>query len=412
MENTGVRELSSSYIQPSENSQNFKHILSMERRCHQNSYHGKWNNQVLPVVIYLTLPTVSCQPTSEIATGKHTKSQRQKQRDQKRLHDFIERKSVCSLFPFSSVNNQEIQNMIPRQPSFIPKIIEQQAVSQSNKIAELQEENKQLTVMIDHLRDSVTNEKRKSSDIENENSVLNMEISKVQGRLQDAENVILILQCNYNLEQNKLRGAETEILKLKQEIIQGKNQQKDIWNLKEEMCCKFDREIENNERIRKEHSKEVKELKVEIRNLKAQVSNCDSKQVNTKQITFSGAAHNGTSSTKYTEHFNENASRGQIHQRLSTNKTKQNIQCHRCESLYSAHQPNECPVRNFMCGYCSKRGHHTLNCLQVCRGCGANGRLYHRLEDCTAQESNCAYCSVRGHLTHMCLKKRYDTEGF
>ena len=383
----------------------------MERRFHQNSYYGKWNNQVLPVVIYLTLPTVSCQPTSVMATGKQRKSQRQKQRDQKRLHDFIERKSVCSLLPFYAVDNQEIQNMIPRQPFFIPKIIEQQAVSQSNKIAELQEENKQLTVMIDHLRNSVTNEKRKSSDIENENSVLNMEFSKVQGRLQDAENVILNLQCNYNLEQNKLRGAETEILKLKQEIIWGENQQKDIWNLKEEMCCKFDREIENNERIRKEHSKEVKELKAEIRNLRTQLSLCETKQENPNRGSVSAATPNGTSATKYAEFANKEGSRGQIHQLLSPTTTNQGLQCDRCESLYSAHQPSQCPARNFVCGYCSKRGHHTLNCLQVCRGCGAKGRAYHRLEDCTAQEMNCAYCSVRGHLTHMCLKKYMTQKG-
>ena len=383
----------------------------MERRFHQNSYYGKWNNQVLPVVIYLTLPTVSCQPTSEMATGKQRKSQRQKQRDQKRLHDFIERKSVCSLFPFSSVNNQEIQNMIPRQPSFIPKIIEQQAVSQSNKIAELQEESKQLTVMIEHLRDSVTNEKRKSSDIENENSVLNMEISKVQGRLQDAENVILNLQCNYNLEQNKLRGAETEILKLKQEIIQGGNQQKDIWNLKEEMCCKFDREIENNERIRKEHSKEVKGLKAEIRILKSQVPSSDSIQVNCNQSATNVATINGTSGIKCSK-SNKKASKGTVHQHSPPRTTDHGLQCHRCGSLYSHHQPNQCPAKNFLCGYCSKRGHHTLNCLQVCKGWWVKSRLYHRIEDCTAQNMNCAYCNIQGHLSHMCLEKRYDTEGF
>ena len=157
MENTGVLELRSPYIQPSENSQNFKHILSMERRCHQNSYYGKWNNQVLPVVIYLTLPTVSCQPTSEKATGKHTKSQRQKQRDQKRLHDFIERKSVCSLFPFSAVDNQEIQNMITRQqPSLVlSKIVHKDTECQFNKIKELQEEIKQLHLTTNHLTDSI-----------------------------------------------------------------------------------------------------------------------------------------------------------------------------------------------------------------------------------------------------------------
>ena len=372
----------------------------MEHHFRQKSYHGKWNNQVLPVVIYLTLPTVSCQPTSEMATGKQRKSQRQKQRDQKRLHDFIERKSVCSLFPFSAVDNHEIQNMIPQQQlSFGPsKTIKKDAECQFNKIMELQEEIKQLHLTTDHLRESILDERRKQSELEKQNSYLKTEVIKGQEKLKDAQTVISNLNC--------------DIQNLKTEVLVGENKQNEISILKDEMCNKFNREIDNNERIRKEYSKEVKELKAEIRNLKLQVSSCNSKQVNTKQITVSGAAHNGTSSTKYIEHFNEKASRGQIHQHLSPTTTNQGLHCHRCESLYSAHQPNQCPARNFVCGYCSKRGHHTLNCLQVCRGCGAKGRLYHRVEDCTAQEMNCAYCSVRGHLTHMCLKKRYDTEGF
>ena len=339
----------------------------MERRFHQNSYYGKWNNQVLAVVIYLTLPTVSCQPTSEKATGKHTKSQRQKQRDQKRLHDFIERKSVCSLFPFSTVDNQEIQNMITRQqPSLVlSKIVHKDTECQFHKIKELQEEIKQLHLTTDHLRDSILDERRKQSELEKQNSYLKTEVIKGQEKLKNAQNVISNLNC--------------DIQNLKTEVLVGENKQKEISILKEEMCNKFNREIENNERIRKEYCKEVKELKAEIRNLKLQVSSIDSKQVNTKQITVSGAAHNGISSTKYTEHFNEKASRGQIQQRLSPSTTYQNIRCHRCESLYSAHQPNQCPARNFVCGYCSKRGHHTLNCLQVCRGCGAKGRAYHRL---------------------------------
>ena len=267
-------------------------------------------------------------------------------------------------------------------------------------------------MIIDHLRDSVTNEKRKSSDIEKENSVLNMEISKVHERLQEAENVILNFQCNYNLEQSKYRDAETEILKLKQEILQGENQEKDIWNLKEEMCCKFNREIETNERIRKEHSKVVKELKTEIRSLKMQVTNSDSLQVNSEQSANNVAPINtGTSGIKCNKP-NKKASKGSCHQGMSSTTADHDLQCHRCGSLYSHVPPNQCPAKNFLCGYCSKRGHHTLNCLQVCKGCGAKGRLYHRIEDCTAQNMNCAYCNVQGHLSHMCLETRYDTEGF
>ena len=386
----------------------------MERPFHHNSYYGKWNNQVLPVVIYLTLPTVSCQPTSVMATGKQRRSQRQKQRDQKRLLDFTERKSVCSLLPFYGVDNHEIQNMIPRQQlSFVPsKTIKKDVECQFNKIMELQAEIKQLHLTTDHLRASILNERRKHSELEKENSYLKNERIKGQEKLRDAENLVSNLNGDINKQQNKLTVAESEILNLSKEVLLGENKQRELSCLKEEMCNKFNREIENNERIQKEHSKEVKELKAEIRNLRTQLSLCETKQENPNPGSVSAATPNGTSATKYAEFANKEGSRGQIHQLLSPTTTNQGLQCHRCESLYSAHQPNQCPARNFMCGYCSKRGHHTLNCLRVCRGCGAKGRAYHRLEDCTAQEMNCAYCSVRGHLTHMCLKKRYDTEGF
>ena len=386
----------------------------MERQFNHHFYNRKFSNQVLLLVFYLTLPTVSCSRIPERGIYKQTKSQKQKLRDSTRLNNFIERKSVCSLLPFYALDNEEIQNMIPRhQPSSVShKTIQKDAECQNKRIMELQEEIKQLYLTTIHLRDSILNERSIYNELEKENSYLKTEVFKGEEKLRDAENVISNLHCDIDIQQSKLKTAESEILNLKKEVLFGENKQREISILKEEMCNKFNREIENNERIRKEHSKEVKELKAEIRILKAQVSNCDSEQVNTMQTAIISANHNGTSETVYAEHIIKNVSRGENHQCLSLNLIEQDMQCHRCGSLYLVHQPNQCPARNFVCGYCSRRGHHTLNCLRVCRGCGAKGRLYHKPEDCTTQNMNCAYCSVRGHLTHMCLKKRYDTEGF
>ena len=208
-----------------------------------------------------------------------------------------------------------------------------------------------------------------------------------------------------------ISNLNCDIQNFKKEVLVGENKQKEISVLKDEMCNKFNREIENNERIRKEYSKDVKELKAEIRNLKSQVPSSDSIQVNCNQSATNVATINGTSGMKFSKQ-NEKGSKGSCHQGISSTTADHDLQCHRCGSLYSRHQPNQCPAKNFLCGYCSKRGHHTLNCLQVCKGCGAKGRLYHRIEDCTAQNMNCAYCNVKGHLSHMCLEKRYDTEGF
>ena len=184
----------------------------MERRFHKNSYYGKWNNQVLPVVIYLTLPTVSCQPTSVMATGKQRTSQRQKQRDQKRLHDFIERKSVCSLLPFYAVDNHEIQNMIPRQQlSFGPsKTTKKVAECQFNKIMELQAKIKQLHLTTDHLRASILNERRKHSELEKENSYLKNERIKGQEKLRDAENLVSNLNSDINKKNDSCRIRNSE----------------------------------------------------------------------------------------------------------------------------------------------------------------------------------------------------------
>ena len=385
----------------------------MERQFNHHFYNRKFSNQVLPLVFYLTLPTVSCSRIPERGIHKQTKSQKQKLRDTTRLNNFIERKSVCSLLPFYALDNEEIQNMIPRhQPSSVShKTIQKDAESQSKIILELQEEIKQLHLTTVHLRDSILNERNKYNELEKENSYLKTEVFKGEEKLRDAENVISNLHCDIDIQQSKLKTAESEILNLKKEVLFGENKQREISILKEEMFNKFNREIENNERIRKEYSIEVKGLKAEIRNLKSQVPSSDSVQVNGNQSATNLATINGTSGIKCSK-SNKKASKGTVHQHSRSRTTDCDLQCHRCGSLYSRHQPNQCPAKNFLCGYCSKRGHHTLNCLQVCKGCGAKGRAYHRIEDCTAQNMNCAYCNVQGHLSHMCLEKRYDTEGF
>ena len=149
-----------------------------------------------------------------------------------------------------------------------------------------------------NLRDSILNERSKYNELEKENLYLKTKVIKGEEKLRDAENVISNLHCDIDIHQSKLKNAESEFLNLKKEVLFGDNKQKEISLLKEEMCYKFNREIENNERIRKEYSIEVKGLKAEIRNLKSQVPSSDSIQVNCNQSATNVATINGNSGIK------------------------------------------------------------------------------------------------------------------
>ena len=120
----------------------------------------------------------------------------------------------------------------------------------------------------DHLRDSILDERRKQSELEKQNSYLKIEVIKGQEKLRDVHNVISNLNC--------------DIQNHKKEVLLGENKQKETEIIKDEMSSKFNRDIENNERIRKEYSVEVKGLNAEITNLKSQVTSSDSLQINCK----------------------------------------------------------------------------------------------------------------------------------
>ena len=85
--------------------------------------------------------------------------------------------------------------------------------------------------------------------------------------------------------------------------------------------------------------------------------------------------------------------------------------CQRCGSIES-HQSSQCLARNFKCGKCSKKGHSTINCKSVCRGCGARPNAYPDPKNCLAIDINYAYGGVKGHLSHTCLELRYDELGY
>ena len=123
----------------------------MEDRYFKN-FSRRQNSSVLPIILYLTLPTVTHHGSfKDIHNVRRTKSKKQQQRDPNRLNTFIERKSVCSELPFHSLDSAEIQTMSAEQISAKkPKIF-----SELTKLNKLKEENVHLNSSIIILEENI-----------------------------------------------------------------------------------------------------------------------------------------------------------------------------------------------------------------------------------------------------------------
>ena len=83
----------------------------MERRFNRSCQYRNQNNNVLPVILYLTLPGVNVHQNFRNDTHRNVKHQKRK-RDFLRMKQFNEQKTVCSMFPFYSLENEDIQNIL------------------------------------------------------------------------------------------------------------------------------------------------------------------------------------------------------------------------------------------------------------------------------------------------------------
>ena len=199
----------------------------MDRRYTRN-FRSHQNSSVVPIILYLTLPNVTHHGISkDIQNGMKTKSRKQQQRDQNRLNNFIERKMVCSEFPFYSLDNAEIQAVAPKQ---ITPQNSKPAHFYISKLNSLQQENTRLQSTITHL----------------------------YRRLANTEELITDLRSKVTYGENKMKIANSVISNLKQEI-----------SVKEK---KADSVIDNLRQLINDREKRnvmlVDELKVEVLNLK------------------------------------------------------------------------------------------------------------------------------------------------
>ena len=360
----------------------------MERRFNRTHYHQNQDGNILQVILYLTLPAVNlCQNTRKDSNRKQ-KHQKQKQRDYERMKQFNKQKTVCSIFPFYSLENEDIKNMVtPIQ------ISQNNSKSDKIKICNLQEENRQLKVSTTELKDNLKtlNEKQIC-----EHSELQCKLTEMHNEIINSKTECARLLSELNNEQILRKKIETEYKEFEEMTFRA-----------------VDKEQENYKRVNKEWGQKVNELKNKIKQLKSELSSY--KAQTTTCVHMQGATNNTTTKQVGTHQGvgnNARTSSVENNQPRPTSHGNSSVPgCQKCGST-EPHQPSQCPARNFVCEGCKKKGHHTINCLHSCRDCGAIKRICNIQIQCVAKRLNCAYCGVKGHLSHVCLQQRLDQLGY
>ena len=305
----------------------------MERRFNTNSYYNL-NSQVLPVILYLTLPTGWTNvKNEEICSERRQKRLKQKQRIQERMKAFNERKSVCSLFPFATLDNSEIQEMTSKTVSV------QLSKSEMQTLKGFQEElstlNSSITVYKDDLK--TANDKLKLTESQN---------AELQVKLLEEISRFTALQTEFSKLQSELCVEQ----KLCQDI------QIELSEFKEQTYNMVDKEVEHHRYIEKQHLQEVNELKNDIKRLKIELSN---RTANTPHNEYVPGATSNSTMIQTGAHQGvgtdmEKASSVETNQPRPTSVGPGQVPgCRKCGSIVS-HQPSQCPAKNFVCEKCSK----------------------------------------------------------
>ena len=210
---------------------------------------------MLPVVLYLTLPPINCHQTSSKESNGKVKSRKQQQRDYDRMKQFNEQKTVCDIFPYSSLDNDEIRSMISKP---VPTQSFKPGRSNDSKLKELQDENYKLNVLISELTENIRLVTEKVKTIEHEK---------------------LNLQCLFAEERETTNMLDNEQIKLINALSIEKQLHLDVQleysKFKEQISQTADKELEKCKNVEKEHNQEVDELKSGIKHLKSELINQD-----------------------------------------------------------------------------------------------------------------------------------------
>ena len=183
------------------------------------------------------------------------------------------------------------------------------------------------------------------------------------------------LQCKLTEMHNEIINLKTECVRLLSELnneqILCKKIETEYKELEEMTFRAVDKEVEHYKHVNQLHSKEVEELKTEIKQLKIELARAESNATTgatNNPTTKQAGAHQGVGSNARTTSAENN------HPRQPSSGNSSQTGCQKSGSIVP-HPPSKCPVRNFVCEGCQKKGHHTI-CLHSCRDCGARKAIH------------------------------------
>ena len=218
----------------------------MERRSSRNRHYA--NQNVLPVVLYLTLPAINFHQNTTHGSVNH---QKRKQRDFQRMKEFNEQKTVCATFPFYSLENEDFKNMVT-----LTKFSQNTSKADHMKMGNLQNENGQLKSEIAQLKGqlSLMDEKHLRQD------------SEIQDKLLKQESEISNLRT-------ELGNALSDLYR---EQTLRKETEAEYSNFQEMTFRAVDKEQEHYKHVNKLYTTEINELKAEVKHLKTELSQTQS----------------------------------------------------------------------------------------------------------------------------------------
>ena len=166
---------------------------------------------MLPLVLYLTLPPINCYQTSSKESYRKVKTRKQQQRDFDRMKRFNEQRTVCDIFPYSSLDNDEIRSMSS-------KSVQTQSLkagrSNNSKLKELQEENNRLNVLVSELTENIRLVTEKVKIIEHEKLNLQCLFAEERGTTNMLENEQIKLMNALSLEKTITSGCTNAKFKI------------------------------------------------------------------------------------------------------------------------------------------------------------------------------------------------------
>ena len=296
----------------------------------------------MPFVAYI-VPAESMRMFRNIKTQK---SKAQKLRDQQRMQQFLERKSVCAVMPFSDITNEELSKFMPkfRNPDYDPvkecmlgslETAWDKNDALKDEICKLNEENEELNLQL-------SEEKSRNQALENTHVTNDMQIKQ--------------LQCDIIEEQVKCATLQRDIEELREV-------------LKREQCVNIG------------HKSHILSLEAQITEL-----NKSSKPVTDLKPVSADVAKYGM--------YGKRSNPPIVFK--DQKATKMNM-CRKCGRT-DGHPPARCKANTNECLNCSTRGHFTKMCEKECIRCGS--KKSHATIPCPADSVICKLCRVRGHFAN------------